>query len=584
MRNRLNAIVPTIGALMLLPGVARSAPAPAPAPSPAPAAEGGGFDFGAWFESFRDVISGNAMVVGERIVLAILLFIVGWLVAKAVAYMVYRILCATTLDNKLADKLQLSLLTEGSKEGAKRSVDHLERFVAAIVYYILMLLVVVGVLEYAGLSQAAGPIEGLVETVIQALPRVGKAVIILVVAYFAGLLLSKLITRALGLLRVDARFAELTVPSGLQGEPVRPFSQHAGGVAFWLVMMVGLAGATEALEIAALSGPLSGAIERVIGVVPSIGVAALLVFGGYLLGRVVRVIVGNLLESVGLDRGADRLGVGRLFGGSRPSKVVGLVAFAFVLFQATIAALGQLGLNTLAEPLTAMMGRFWLLLPALAGSALIVGLGVVVGRVLRGAVAGGLRGLGFDGLLARLGFGTIAEREDRLGEPSELAGYLVQAGVLLLAVAQGLANLHLDTWAGHVDALLAYMVKHVLVALVVVAIGFGIGNYVRDLIAARQGEGEGRRWVAELGRGAVLVFAFTMAVRQLDVAEDFVLLAFGLLFGALCLAAALAFGLGAREVAGEIVKKRYQELQGKGGGSLPAPGFFSRPPRDGGGG
>lgn len=67
--------------------------------------------------------------------------------------------------------------------------------------------------------------------------------------------------------------------------------------------------------------------------------------------------------------------------------------------------------------------------------------------------------------------------------------------------------------------------------------------------------------MADFARYAVLVFAFTMAVRQLDVAEDFVLLTFGLLFGALCLGGALAFGLGGREVAGDIVRRRYEKAR-----------------------
>ena len=74
-----------------------------------------------------------------------------------------------------------------------------------------------------------------------------------------------------------------------------------------------------------------------------------------------------------------------------------------------------------------------------------------------------------------------------------------------------------------------------------------------------------------------------MAVHQLGVAEDFVLISFGLLFGGLCLAMALAFGLGARELAGEIVRKRWQDLERErraktkpqAGGSL----FSSKPPR-----
>lgn len=535
--------------------------------APAPAEPVSAFDPSGWAESFQAMLSDNAMVVGQRVLLAILLFIGGWLVAKVIAYGVYRILCSTQIDNKIAKKLRLGLLLEGDgkakKEGAEEQVDHLERFLASIVYYMLMLLVIVGVLQYAGLSQAAGPIEGLVHTVVQALPLVGKALAILTVAYFAGTLLSKLVSRGLGLLRVDSRFAELSATPREGEETRRPFSEHVGTVIFWLVMVLGLSGAFEALRISAIAQPLQSAIDRVIGVIPSLAFAVLIGFAGYVLGRVVRAIVANLLDAVGLNRLVERVGMSRLFGAAKASWVVGTTAMAFIFIQAAIAAFNEIGLVTLSQPLTAMMERFWLILPSVAVSVVVVAVAVFAGKILRGVVAASLRNLGFDALLARLGFAKIAEREDRLGEPSELVGFLVQGGIILLAAAQALDNLHLATWAAYVNAFLAYLLKHVIVAMAIVVVGLGIGGYVRDVIEARQGPsaGEGgRRWLPEFARYVVLVFAFTMAVRQLEVAEDFVLLTFGLLFGSLCLAVAIAFGVGARGVAGEIVRKRYEEM------------------------
>jgi len=534
-----------------LPSIAHAAP-----PGPAPA--------GDWWTSIQGVLSTDALVVGKQVLLSLLLFLGGWLVAKLISWGVYRGLCKTSLDNKLAAKLRLGVLLEGDEPVAKPAVPNaLERTIASVVYYMLMLLVVVGVLQFAGLSQAAGPIQGLVDTVVQALPLVGKAALILVVAYFAGLILSRLVRGALTVLRVDSRFAELGAVDPVPGAVApRPFSGAAGDVVFWLVMLAGLAGAFDALSITPISEPLHNALNRVVAVVPSLGFAALLLLTGYVLGRVVRVVVHNLLDSLGFNRLLERIGLSRLFGANKPSAILGRIAMFFIVFQASIAALNELGLVTLSGPLTAMMGRFWILLPNLAVSALVVIVGVFVGRLLRGVVAGTLRNLGFDGLAQRLGFPTLAARPDRLGEPSELLGFAVQAAVILLALAQACDNLQLDTWAHYVNGALGYLLKHVLVALVVVAIGVGIGNYVRDQIKVRDADPQ-TRWLAEFARYAVLVLAFTMAVHQLEVAPEFVLLAFGLLFGGLCLAAALAFGLGARDVAGDMVRKGIQQAQGE---------------------
>ena len=552
-------------ALLLLLGATLSSTAHAAPPGqPPPASD--------WWASIQSVLSTDALIVGKQVLLSLLLFLGGWLVAKLISWGVYRGLCKTTFDNVLAAKLRLGVLVEGDAPAAKPSApNQLERGIANVVFYMLMLLVVVGVLQFAGLSQVAGPIQGLVDTVVQALPLIGKAVLILVIAYFAGLILSRLIRGALTVLRVDSRFAELgAVDTDPKTAAARPFSKAAGDVVFWLVVLAGLAGAFDALRITPISEPLHNALNRVIAVVPSVGFAALLLLAGYIVGRVVRVVVHNLLDSLGFNRLLERLGLARLFGASKPSAIVGLLAMAFIVFQASIAALNELGLVTLSGPLTAMMGRFWVLLPNLAVSALVVVVGVFIGRLLRGVAAATLRNLGFDALALRLGFPALAVRPDRLGEPSELLGFAVQAAVVLLALAQACDNLELDTWAHYVNGALGYLLKHVLVALVIVAVGVGIGNYVRDIVRARgvvdvsTGLAEPQsRWLGEFARYAVLVLAFTMAIHQLEVAPEFVLLAFGLLFGGLCLAAALAFGLGARDVAGDLVRRGVEQAQGQ---------------------
>jgi hypothetical protein len=82
------------------------------------------------------------------------------------------------------------------------------------------------------------------------------------------------------------------------------------------------------------------------------------------------------------------------------------------------------------------------------------------------------------------------------------------------------------------------------------------------ILARRQADNsETITWIAGAARWSVLVFAFTVAIHQLGVAEHFVRTAFTLLFGSLCLALALALGLGGREVAGEIVRRQFERTR-----------------------
>jgi hypothetical protein len=512
-----------------------------------------------WSAQLRAWASDEALQGGAKVAGAVGILLLGWILAKVFASFAFHLLGRTRFDNWVADRLGITALLKGRNPEDGSVV---ERFVAGLVFWIVMLIAVVAALDVSGLEQAAAPLRGLVETVVQALPRVGKAAIILLLAWVLARALQAGVTGLLDRLGVDRRFAS-TAKDGPADGSTRPVAKTAGAVAFWAIVFFGIAGAFDALEIEALAQPLRNAVDHLVSFLPRLAVAALLVAAGWMGGRVARMLVRNMLQAIGFDAIARKAQIDRLTGTTAPSDVVGTALLVFVLFQAVIAALGQLGLETLSVPLTSMMTRFWTLLPSIAVSTLVVAIGVVVGRLLRRVVSAALKNVGFDRLMARLGFDKMPDRPDHLDEYSEIVGLVVQLAVVALALAQALANLGFETWSGYVDALLGYMVKNVAVALLVVGVGLGIGNYVRDVVRSRRGDEDTGRWLGELARYAVLVFAFTMAVRQLEVAEDFVLLTFGLLFGALCLGTALAFGLGGKEVAGDVVRRRYEQAKAK---------------------
>ena len=134
-------------ALLLLLGATLSSTAHAAPPGqPPPASD--------WWASIQSVLSTDALIVGKQVLLSLLLFLGGWLVAKLISWGVYRGLCKTTFDNVLAAKLRLGVLVEGDAPAAKPSApNQLERGIANVVFYMLMLLVVVGVLRLAAFSK-----------------------------------------------------------------------------------------------------------------------------------------------------------------------------------------------------------------------------------------------------------------------------------------------------------------------------------------------------------------------------------------------------------------------------------------------
>jgi len=121
-----------------------------------------------------------------RLMGALVLFLVGWLLAKAVERLVVRVLTRLPID-KLADQIQLSdVLTKG---GIKHKVSEL---VGVIIYWLIMLAVVVVVFNALELTQAAELFQAIVTFV----PNVIAAVFILIIGMFAASFLSSTIRTA----------------------------------------------------------------------------------------------------------------------------------------------------------------------------------------------------------------------------------------------------------------------------------------------------------------------------------------------------------------------------------------------------
>ena len=539
-------------------------PAPVPPETPRPREPSIG-------ERIKNMFGDPTLGAAMRAIVALFLFLFGWLIARLISRGVLTLTRRLLADQRVVDLLGLSAFTapppapvvEG--EEPPPAPPKIDEIVSQAIYYLLLLLVAIGVLEIAGVAESSGRLSRVLDRVVVALELGGRALVTLLIAFVIGRILQRGTVRVLDGLQVDRRFGG----ADKSGAPVPTgdarLSERIGRVTFWLIMTFGLVSALEALQIGQLSGPLRRALERMTDLLPAIGAAALIMLGGYLLGRIARAVVRNLLEAAGFNRLVARLQLDKPFKKTSPSQAVGWVAMLFVLVQAGIAALNQLELKTLANPLTGMMTRLYSALPALGLAIVLVGVGVIAGRLVRGWVEAVLKNIGFDRLMDRIGLGKLRGSAEGLSLPSEVLAFAAQIAVILVAAAQSLEALELHTWAGYVNAVLEFAVERLAVALVIVVLGFGVGTYVRGVILARRTleNAESITWIAGTTRYAVLVFAFTIALHQLGVAEHFVRTAFILLFGSLCLALALALGLGGREVAGELVRRQFERARGK---------------------
>jgi hypothetical protein len=467
---------------------------------------------------------------------AIAILVLGWFAALVIGAMVRGAINRLTRGKKLPE----------TAEGARPLP--VGAWTGRVVFWILMIFVLAAAFQALQLPALVGPLDSMLQQVTQFLPQLAGAAILLAIAWAIGAALRFVVVKALERTGVERRVEEST---GLKTE--RPLSQTLGEVVFWLPMLLFVPAVLGVLELQGLLTPLQGMFDDLLGVLPNLLGAALIMLIGWFMAKILRQIVTALLSAAGADRVGERIGMGPEAGNRRLSAVVGLVVYALILIPAAIAALDALQIDAVSQPATLMLNQVLSAVPMLFGAAIVLGVAYLVGRLLSSLVANVLEGVGFDTLFEKLGLKTVPEER---ATPSEIAGYLVLVAILLLAAIEATNLLGFVALSELVTEFFAFGAR-LLLGLVIFGVGLYLGNLAYRVIPRGAGRwGDLYAWAARI---AIIVLAAAMALQHVGVAEDIVTLAFGLVLGAIAVAAAIAFGLGGKDAASETVTQWLKE-------------------------
>jgi small-conductance mechanosensitive channel len=199
-------------------------------------------------------------------------------------------------------------------------------------------------------------------------------------------------------------------------------------------------------------------------------------------------------------------------------------------------------------------------LPALVGAAVILLTGYFLARQTQRWADDILKKLGFNRMAAAGGLDEVVGRTGSRLDPVRALAKLIFWLVMLIVILLASMALGLESINQMFGVMLAF-IPTLIAAIVIVILGIIVGEFVRGLIVASAGGVSGVPTVAKIAKAAVIVIAIFMALQQVGVAEEIVTAAFTLILGAAALAVGLAFGLGNRELAGEITRRWYEQGQ-----------------------
>lgn len=218
--------------------------------------------------------------------------------------------------------------------------------------------------------------------------------------------------------------------------------------------------------------------------------------------------------------------------------------------------------DAMFSSLAAALALFLTAIPKIIGFLVIVIVGWFIASLIDRALAALLRGVRFNELSRRAGLADFVDKMGMNTDPAGMIGLVVKWFVRLIALVVAFDALGLPAVSDVLRQLLLWL-PNVVVALVVLVIGGlaarGLGNVVRG--AAAEADLSNANVLAKLAAFVVWAFAIVVAVNQIGIATELVDILFMAVVGALALGLGLAFGLGGRETAGEILRKWYAKGQ-----------------------
>ncbi len=212
--------------------------------------------------------------------------------------------------------------------------------------------------------------------------------------------------------------------------------------------------------------------------------------------------------------------------------------------------------SLIVVPVREMLTKIIGYLPTLLGALIILIVGWFVAKTIRGLVSRLLKVARFDQLADKAGVSEILSKGGFKTSARDVLSGLVYWLVIIMVLVLVVNALGLPQASDVLESLFAY-IPNVIAALFVVVVAMFLANFVSGIVHTAAGNANLPRpeILAGVSRWAIILFAGTISLRELGIAPLLVTTTFNIVLGGVCLALALAFGLGGKDAAARYIEE-----------------------------
>lgn len=303
-----------------------------------------------------------AMDIGEKIVLALVILVVTWALAKA----------AKWAFEKLVDSV--SFFQRGTSSG-----DSIGASLGKIVSLFIWLFGLIAILTVFELGSVMAPVQTLLNNIMGFIPNLIGAGLIFFIGLMVARIARDIAVTALQTVDFD-KWANKGGVDTVTGNSA--ISKTIGTIVYVLIVIPVAILALDALDLESVSGPASNMLQLIFDAIPRIIGAAILLGLGYVISRFVVQLIRDLLPGLGVDRAVGSIGL--LPEGTTFSNILARVAQVAIMLAVAIAATRMLGF----PELTAILNEVLELGGRVIFGAVVIGIGFLIANMLANVVGG----------------------------------------------------------------------------------------------------------------------------------------------------------------------------------------------------
>lgn len=265
---------------------------------------------------------------------ALAVLIIGLFLAGMVRRLIRGLLNRTTIDERIGDKLNTNF--------------NVAAFISKLAYYLVVIYTLIMVLDMMGVRGVLEPLENMLNQFLGFIPNLIASGIIA----FAGYIIAQIAAEATGFISnsVETFAAKSGVQSGIN------ISRIIKQLVFIFVFIPVLIVALDTLGMEAISGPATDMLATFLNSIPNILAAALTIAVFFIGGRFVTGMLTDLLQNIGVDDLGQKMGITSIVGNNSIAKLIGNIAFFFILFAGIIAGVDRLGIGSVSNILNDIFG------------------------------------------------------------------------------------------------------------------------------------------------------------------------------------------------------------------------------------